>query len=409
LSEYVKFHNREGRELAAILNRPAGTPKAYAIFAHCFTCGKDIPSARTIAQRLVAHGIAVLRFDFTGLGESEGEFSNTNFSSNVGDLIAAADHLRNTAEAPKLLIGHSLGGAAVLAAASEIPETAAVATIGAPCDPSHVRNLFDEHIATIEDEGEREVSLAGRKFTIKKQFLDDVSEQKLAPRIEDLRRALLVMHAPTDQTVGIENAARIYAYGKHPKSFISLDGADHLLKRGADAAFAADMLAIWAMRYVSDDRRERDEPDRNVLVFETRNGKFQQSLALGRHTLLADEPVSHGGLDSGPSPYEFLLAGLGACTAMTLRLYADRKNMPLERTIVELKHSRLHKKDGETACEGEPVSLERVARTIRLEGDLDADQRSRLMEIADRCPVHRTLTAGIEIRSTADGDVSGET
>lgn len=404
--ERVSFTNLQDQRLSALLNLPAGPPKAYALFAHCFTCGKDIPSARVIAETLVAHGIAVLRFDFTGLGGSEGDFANANFSSNVDDLVAAADYLRRTAEAPALLIGHSLGGAAVLAAASRILEAKAVATIGAPCDPSHVTNLFADHIETIEAKGTVTVSLAGRPFAIKRQFLDDISEQKLVPLITNLRMALLVMHAPTDQTVGIQNASFIFGHAKHPKSFVSLDGADHLLKRQADAAFAADMLAVWAMRHTLHGV-PRVPDDRAALVFETRAGRFQESLALGRHHLLADEPVSSGGLDSGPSPYELLLGGLGACTAMTIRLYADRKEYPLDRVVVALQHSRVHAVDGQAACDGKPAALERIDRRITLDGNLDAEQRAKLMEIADKCPVHRTLTSHVDI-CTSEHDAPGD-
>ncbi len=394
-AEAMYFTNAEGARLAALLNKPAGKPKAYALFSHCFTCGKDIPAARMIAERLVAHGIAVLRFDFSGLGGSEGDFANTDFSSQIDDLLAAADHLRKIAEAPKLLIGHSLGGAAVLACASRIKESVAVATIGAPFDPSHVANLFAEQVKEIEEKGEVPVKLAGREFKIRREFLSDITEQKLAPLIGSLRKALLVMHAPGDQIVGIENASYIYTHAKHPKSFVSLDGADHLLKRRRDAGFAADMLAIWAMRYLMGN--EPVAKDERALVMETRVGRFQQSVALGNHHLLADEPVSYGGLDSGPSPYEFLLAGLGACTTMTLRLYADRKNIPLERASVALTHSRHHAVDDEAVCDGKPAALERIDREITLEGTLDAAQRARLMEIADKCPVHRTLTSHLDI------------
>lgn len=394
-AEATHFTNAEGTRLAALLNKPAGKPKAYALFSHCFTCGKDIPAARMIAERLVAHGIAVLRFDFSGLGGSEGDFANTNFSSQVDDLVAAADHLRKTAEGPKLLIGHSLGGAAVLACASRIEEAVAVATIGAPCDPSHVVNLFAEQIKEIEEKGEVSVRLAGREFKIRREFLSDISEQKLAPLIGNLRKALLVMHAPGDEIVGIENASYIYGHAKHPKSFVSLDGADHLLKRKRDAGFAADMLATWAMRYLVGN--EPGVAEERALVMETRGGRFQQSVALGRHHLLADEPISFGGLDSGPSPYEFLLASLGTCTTMTLRLYADRKNIPLERASVALTHNHRHAEDGEAACDGKPAALERIDRAITLEGALDSAQRARLMEIADKCPVHRTLTSQLDI------------
>ncbi|MDE2112657.1 MAG: OsmC family protein [Alphaproteobacteria bacterium] len=401
-AKQITFLNTEGKRLAALLNLPAGHPKAYALFAHCFTCGKDIPAARIIAETLASHGIGVLRFDFAGLGGSEGDFADTNFSSNTDDLIAAANYLRRTAKAPTLLIGHSLGGAAVLAAAPRLSDVKAVVTIGAPCDPSHVTNLFANQVATIRDRGALTVTLAGRPFTIKQQFLDDISEQKLVAIIPQLRKALLVMHAPTDQIVGIENASYIFRLARHPKSFVSLDRADHLLKRRADAEFAANMLAVWAMRHTVDDSYTvpRDEP---VIVSETHVGRFQQSLALGRHHLLADEPATVGGLGTGPSPYDFLLGSLGACTAMTIRLYADRKQFPLDHVAVKLKHSRVHARDGQAVCEGEPAGLERIDRRITLEGNLSLGQRAELLEIADRCPIHRTLTSSLEMRTAADG------
>lgn len=394
----IRFQSADGKQLSALLNRPAGVPTAYAIFAHCFTCGKDIPSARIIAETLVGQGIAVLRFDFTGLGNSDGEFSNTNFSSNVDDLVAAADFLRAREQAPSLLIGHSLGGAAVLAAASRIPESKAVATIGAPCDPSHITNLFSDHVDEISEKGQVSVSLAGRSFTIKRQFLEDVSEQVLAPLIGQLHKALLVMHAPTDQTVGIENAAFIFGQAKHPKSFISLDGADHLLKRRADAQFAAQMLAAWAMRHTGGDSHDAVSAE-TVLTAETGAGRFQQSLALGPHHLFADEPRAIGGMDSGPSPYQLLLGALGACTAMTVRLYAQRKKIPLQSVDIALAHSRGHFENIEVACEGTRVPSEIIDRKIQFTGELTPENRKNLLEIADKCPVHRTLTGSIPIRT----------
>ncbi len=405
-AQHITFESADGKQLSALLNRPAGTPKAYALFAHCFTCGKDIPSARIIAETLTGRGFAVLRFDFTGLGSSDGEFANTNFSSNIDDLVAAADFLRTTENAPTLLIGHSLGGAAVLAAASRIAEAKAVATIGAPCDPSHITNLFSGHVDEIAEKGAVNVSLAGRPFTIKKQFLDDISEQNLAPLIGNLRKALLVMHAPTDQTVGIENASFIFGHAKHPKSFISLDGADHLLKRRADATFAADMLAVWAMRHVGAESRDAASGEA-VLVAETGAGRFQQSLALGPHHLFADEPRAMGGMDSGPSPYQLLLAALGSCTTMTVRMYADRKKIPLKGVSVALTHSRGHFEDVEAACEGAPVPNEVIDRTIQFTGELSPEEHTRLLEIADRCPVHRTLTASIPIRTVEAAITNG--
>jgi putative redox protein len=398
-AERFDFPNAAGHRLAALLDRPAGEPRAYGLFAHCFTCGKDVHAARRIAEGLKALGIGVLRFDFTGLGSSEGEFANTTFSSNVGDLVAAADHLRATHRAPSLLIGHSLGGAAVLAAAAKVPEARAVVTIGAPSDPSHVTGLFRDRIDAIREHGEVEVALAGRSFRITRQFVDDVSEQRLIDRVARLRRALLIFHSPTDDTVGIENASAIFTAAKHPKSFISLAGGDHLLSSKTDAAYVANVIAAWAERYLDAAPMVDAMPEIDgVRISETRMGKFQQEVVVGRHRFFADEPLSAGGLDSGPNPYDLLLAGLGACTAMTLRLYAERKALPLDRVSVTLTHARIHAEDCES-CETKEGMIDRIDRAITLEGGLDDGQRARLLEIADKCPVHRTLRSEIEIRT----------
>ncbi|HWV53211.1 bifunctional alpha/beta hydrolase/OsmC family protein [Pseudorhodoplanes sp.] len=403
-AERFDFPNARGERLSALLDLPVGAPRAYALFAHCFTCGKDIHAAKRIAAGLTALGIAVLRFDFTGLGSSEGEFANTTFSSNIGDLVAAADHMREQGRAPALLIGHSLGGAAILAAAESIPEARAVVTIAAPFDPAHVTHQFREHVDTIRDAGELEVSLGGRPFRIRREFLDDIQTQKQVERIKTLRKALLVFHSPTDATVGIENATAIFVAARHPKSFVSLAGADHLLSGKADAAYVANVVAAWAERYldvpISPDQVEAS-PD-EVTVTETRQGKFQQTIRAGRHVLTADEPVAQGGADSGPNPYDLVLAGLGACTSMTLRLYADGKGLPLERVSVALKHSRIHAADCEN-CETKEGKVDRIDRVLTLTGNLDTDQRKRLLEIADKCPVHRTLTSEIDIRTTEAG------
>src|SRR5690348_8836640 len=332
-AERFDFANAQGAKLAALLDRPDGPIRAVALFAHCFTCGKDNKAARLIAHSLMSHGIAVLRFDFTGLGMSEGEFANTTFSSNVADLVAAANHLQKTHRAPAILIGHSLGGAAVLAAASEIPEARAVVTIAAPADPHHVTGLFRERLDDIRQQGEVEVTLAGRPFRIRREFLDDVAEQRLVDRIAHLRKALLIFHAPGDQIVGIDNASIIFGAAKHPKSFVSLADADHLLSRRSDGAYVANVIAAWAERYLDTAEQAQtmaDDAPRVVTVTETRVGKFQQAVTVGPHRLVADEPVQVGGLDSGPNPYDLVLAGLGACTAMTLRLYAERKKLPLD-------------------------------------------------------------------------------
>lgn len=399
-SEKLSFTGVDGQRLAARFERPRGRSQAVALFAHCFTCTKDIYAASRIAGGLAARGIAVLRFDFTGLGHSEGEFANTNFSSNVGDLVAAADHLRSHYEAPKLIIGHSLGGAAVLAAAGRIPEAVAVATIGAPAEPAHVQHLFQAARPEIEARGEAEVLLAGRSFTIKKQFLEDIEATRLEAAIAGLRKALLVFHAPRDATVGIDNAARIFAAAKHPKSFVSLDDADHLLSRHEDAAYVAEVLAAWAGRYLG---RSEVEPLKaapgTVVVQEAGEGKFVQRIAAGAHQLRADEPESFGGDDSGPGPYDLLLAGLGACTSMTLRLYADRKGWPMSRVTVTLTHDKIHAEDC-ADCETKSGRLDRIERRLSIEGDLDGEQRARLLEIADKCPVHRTLESEVVIRTS---------
>ena len=342
-AERFDFRNAEGQTLAALLDRPEGEIRAVALFAHCFTCGKHNRAARHIADGLKQRGIAALRFDFTGLGASEGEFANTTFSSNVDDLVAAADHLRATLAAPAILIGHSLGGAAVLAAALRIPEARAVVTIAAPFDPAHVTGLFRDRVTEIGEKGEVEVTLAGRSFRILRALLDDIAEQKLATHIGNLRKALLVFHSPTDDTVGIDNASHIFTAAKHPKSFISLAGADHLLSRSGDAVYVAHVVAAWAERYLdmaADASAAKEIAEGTVLVRETRNGQFQQEIAVGKHRFLADEPVQAGGRDTGPGPYDLLLAALGACTSMTVRLYADRKQIPLERSLVRLRHEK---------------------------------------------------------------------
>ena len=399
--ERFQFEGEGGHQLAAALDLPDGEPAAYALFAHCFTCGKDVLAARRISAVLATRGIATLRFDFTGLGSSEGDFANATFTSNVADLVRAANHLRQTRKAPAILIGHSLGGAAILAAAGQIAEAKAVVTIAAPSDPAHVTGLFKEHLDDIRKQGKVEVSLAGRPFTITREFLDDINEHGLMARVTTLRKALLVLHSPTDDTVGIDNASHIFVAAKHPKSFVSLADADHLLSKPRDAAYVADVIAAWAGRYLNIEmaaERAATEPG-TVVVTETRASTFQQTIRAGRHSLVADEPVAVGGLDSGPGPYDLLLAALGACTSMTLRLYADRKQLPLERTSVRLTHSRVHAADCET-CETKEGMLDRINKEITVEGPLDADARARLLEIAEKCPVNRTLKSEIDIRGT---------
>ncbi|MGY3422760.1 uncharacterized OsmC-like protein/fermentation-respiration switch protein FrsA (DUF1100 family) [Bradyrhizobium sp. F1.13.4] len=390
-TERFQFTGGGGHQLSAALELPDGEPAAFALFAHCFTCGKDTLAAKRISVALAAKGIAVLRFDFTGLGSSEGDFANSTFSSNVADLVRAADHLRSVLKAPSILIGHSLGGAAILAAAGQIPEAKAVVTIAAPSDPAHVTGLFKEHLDDIRTQGEVEVSLAGRPFRIKREFLDDIAEQELMKDITALHKALLVMHSPVDDTVGIDNATKLFVSARHPKSFVSLDHADHLLTKPADALYAADVIVAWASRYIDTAKpaKAMDLPEapRRVVVQETRKSKFNQVVSVGPHRLVADEPVAAGGEDAGPGPYDLLLAGLGACTSMTMRLYADRKSLPLDRVIVSLKHSKIYAKDC-AECETRDGMLDQIERDIAMDGALDAEQRKKLMEIADKCPVH---------------------
>jgi len=396
----IEFTGAGGDLLAARLELPADKPRAFALFAHCFTCGKDILAARNIAERLTGLGFAVLRFDFTGLGASGGDFANTNFSSNVEDLVQAAQYLRESHAAPSLLIGHSLGGAAVLVAAGRIPEVLAVATIGAPSDPGHVTRLFAEVRPEIDVRGEAELVLAGRRFRIRKQFLEDIENQKLTKAIGSMRKALAVFHSPVDRVVSIDNAADIYRAARHPKSFISLDDADHLLSRREDADYVATVLAAWAERYLPKRTDEKTLPeDGVVLVRETGRGKFQNEVLNGPHRMYADEPLSVGGDATGPSPYGYLLAGLGACTAMTVRLYADRKNWPLTRVSVSLRHDKIHAADC-ADCETREGMIDKIDRELSFEGALDAEQKARLLEIADKCPVHRTLHSEISIVSS---------
>jgi uncharacterized OsmC-like protein/fermentation-respiration switch protein FrsA (DUF1100 family) len=405
-TERFQFVGEGGHQLAAALELPDGEPGAFALFAHCFTCGKDTLAAKRMSVALAAKGIAVLRFDFTGLGSSEGDFANSTFSSNVADLVRAADHLRATRKAPAILIGHSLGGAAILAAAGKISEARAVVTIAAPSDPAYVTGLFKERIDDIRAQGEVEVSLAGRPFRIKREFLDDIVEHELTKDVTGLHKALLVMHSPVDDTVGIDNATKIFVAAKHPKSFVSLDHADHLLSKPVDALYAADVIAAWASRFVETAKLSKvaapSGAPHQVVVQETRKSKFNQIISVGPHRLVADEPVAAGGQDAGPGPYDFLLAGLGACTSMTMRLYADRKSLPLDRVTVTLKHSKIYAKDCEE-CETREGMLDQIDRVIAMDGALDAEQRKKLMEIADKCPVHRTLTSEIRIVTKAVG------
>lgn len=390
----VEFSS-QGQKLAGLLETPDGAIRAYVLFAHCFTCGKDVAAASRISRFLVQHGFAVFRFDFTGLGNSDGDFANTNFSSNTEDLLSAASFLEEHYQAPQLLIGHSLGGAAVLAIAAQLNEVKAVVTIGAPYEAGHVIHNFDAHVDTIEKNGQAKVILGSREFTIKKQFLDDLRNQT-TEHIQKINKALLVLHSPIDATVDISDAEKIYKAAKHPKSFISLDTADHLLSKAVDSEYVAATISGWASRYIPMPKTSsRNIAKGHVLVAEL-DHQFQQEIFSDHHHWYADEPTQLGGKNSGPDPYEHLLAALGACTAMTIRMYAERKEIALEHVEVSLSHERNYIKDAENVT-GNNQQIESLIRNVQLFGQMSDSEKSRLMEIADRCPVHRTLHNNPEI------------
>ncbi|PCJ66892.1 MAG: osmotically inducible protein C [Bacteroidetes bacterium] len=395
----VTFVNKQGHKLAARLELPMEQkPKAFTLFAHCFTCNKNLNAVRHISNALTQQGFGVLRFDFTGLGESEGDFEDTNFSSNVSDLVAAADYLSQEYEAPKLIIGHSLGGAAALFAGAQVDSIEAIATIGAPASPEHISHLFSDHVDEIKQHDSVEVMLSGRPFTIKKQFLEDVNTANMTAVLDNLRKPLLILHSPQDNTVGIENAGEIYSKATHPKSFISLDGADHLLSQKEDSIYAGSTIANWASRYIKIPSEKKLETDYQVLTRIGGSGYTTQILA-GKHHLIADEPEAIGGDDFGTSPYGLLLASLGSCTAITMRMYADRKGWPIEEINVHLSHSKDYAKDCEE-CEISKAKIDIIDRKIEVKGDLDEGQMKRMMIIADKCPVHRTLHNQVQVRTS---------
>lgn len=395
----VTFDNGEGQELVGVLHEPNASPVAWVLFAHCFTCTKNVKAAVHISQALVEQGFAVLRFDFTGLGESEGAFVDTTFSSNVHDLLAAAKYLTREHRAPAVLIGHSLGGAAVLRAAAQLASVQAVATIAAPADPGHVRKLLGDSAERIRQNGSGEVRLAGRPFTIGREFLDDLERDDWQQVIHNLRVPLLIFHSPVDETVSIENAQLIYESAMHPKSFVSLEDADHLLSRAGDSRYVAAVLSAWATRYLESTNAEiAEDDDVEGVVATTGRQKFRTELRSGKHVLVADEPENLGGRNLGLSPYDLLAAALASCTSMTLRMYADHKKIDLAHVSIRVRHDRVHEQDCEE-CEKEGHRIDRLRRDISMAGDLSAEERKRLIEIADRCPVHKTLTNKIRIET----------
>ena len=401
-NEKVSFDNDDGHTLSGLMALPDATPRAYALFAHCFTCSKNLKAATNIARALADSGIAVLRFDFTGLGQSEGDFADTNFSSNVSDLLAAVRFLEEHYRAPEILLGHSLGGTAILQAAPAVPSAVAVATIGSPSEPGHVRHLLAGAEATLRDEGSAKVDLGGRPFTIKQQFLDDLERHELPASIRSLRKALLIMHAPLDDIVEIDNASALFANALHPKSFVSLDQADHLLTREQDSLYAGRVLAAWASRYLDAETAHvvADQPATGDSETTARTwiGGFRTDIVAGGHALVADEPASVGGTDAGPSPYDLLAAALAACTSMTLKMYASHKKIDLESATVRVRHGKVHAKDCKD-CESSEGRIDQFERKLVLIGDLTQEQRQRMLEIADRCPVHRTLHGEVKVRT----------
>lgn len=393
----ITFRNKEGQALVGRLEMPVDQkPHNFAIFAHCFTCNKNLLAVKNIGKALTANGFAVLRFDFTGLGESDGDFADTNFSGNISDLVSAATYLKKNYKAPTLIIGHSLGGAAALFAAAEVTSIKAVVTIGAPSSPAHVQHLFKNALFEIEKSGKAVVNLSGRDFTIKKQFLDDLESKALTAVVKDLRKPLLVLHSPQDNTVGIKNAEEIYIAAHHPKSFVSLDGADHLLMNKADSIYVGKVIAGWAQRYVNIPLSTELKSKHQVVASLNNEDGFTTVMKVGNHYLVADEPAGFGGNDFGPSPYELVSAGLSACTAMTIQMYAKRKEWNLENVEVHTSYDKSHAQDCED-CESNSSKIDTFHREIRLTGDLDEKQKNRILQIADKCPVHRTLHSQTQV------------
>ncbi len=390
-TQVFDFKGADGQALSGRLDLPDGPARAYALFAHCFTCSKGSIAAVHIARALVAQGVGVLRFDFTGLGDSEGDLVASGFSGNVADLEAAARHMSDAGYAPTLLIGHSLGGAAALAVAGKLPEIKAVATLGAPFEPTHIERLFGDKLPALLADGHADVDLGGRTFAIRRSFIDDLRAQDQGARIAALHKALLILHSPIDAVVSVDNATGIFMAARHPKSYVSLDNADHLLTKAGDAEYAAGVIAAWAARYLPADAPQPLTPplDGAVVVETTGVGKFQVRVTAGNETFLADEPPEVGGMGNGPSPYGLMGAALGACTAMTLRLYAGQKDMPLTKVTVKVNHSKI--------ADRTPPDI--FSRELILEGDLTPDQRARLLLVADRCPIHRTMERGVGVET----------
>ncbi len=398
INKVFTFQNKSGISLSGQLEVPIDQdPRAYAVFAHCFTCNKDFNAVRSISKALTQRGFGVLRFDFTGLGESQGEFADTNFSSTVNDLIAAVQAMEEAGMPPQLLVGHSLGGAASLFAANELPFIKAVATVGAPANPKHVSHLFENSIEEIEKNQEAKVNIGGKSLTIKKQFIEDIRGKSVASFLPNLNKAILILHSPQDKIVGIENATQIYKLARHPKSFVSLDGAGHLLRKRDNSRYVGDLIASWASRYIPTAKKSVLRTNEQVVVQIGQTG-FTTEIKAGNHAFRADEPLSVGGDDYGPGPYDLLLASLGSCTAMTLRMYADRKKWPIESITIDMNHKKVYQEDCQN-CQDKSSKVDVIERHITIKGEIDQEQKDRLLVIADKCPVHRTLHGSIEVET----------
>ena len=390
-STKVHFNNDRGHRLSGIIEFPLHQrPTIFALFAHVFTGNKSLSATRNITKALTQQGVAVLRFDFTGLGQSEGTFADTNFSTNVADMLAAASFLEENYKAPSLVIGHSLGGAAAIESAATLDSVVAVATIGTPSEPKHVMHLLSCNMDEIMNKGESLVNIGGAEIKIKKQFVEDLSNHKLSDTLRDFDKAMLILHSPQDSVVEIDNAAKLYHTAKHPKSFITLDHADHMLTSKQDALYAGNVIATWMRRYIDVEEEEKLSTDKQVIARLGDDG-YTTDIMAGGHPILADEPKSAGGQDLGASPYELLNAALGACTAMTLQMYAKRKKWPLEEVRVHLNYSKSHIQDS-IEYKDPNTRIDHFERVVEVEGDLNQEQLERLLEIADKCPVHKTLS-----------------